>query len=425
MTDPDRPTDALDRLTAEIRDQRLDDAAVAAATGRVWARLEAEHRAHAPLRSCADVQRLLPAYAAGKLDEARALLVGDHTRNCVPCRRALLELKAGASTRVTQPDSRSVRRAPAWLKAAAAVLLLAGGSAVVYDTVADRLAEARLTAAVASADGSLQLVDDNATTVLADGATVGARQRLRTGKDTGAMLRLADGSTVEMAPRSELSLGASRSGTTIALARGNVIVHAADQGRDRLRGHRGLPGGGQGHHLRRQPRPQGLAGVGDRGRGRGPLRRHREPARTRRPGHHRPPPARGGGRRRDRLEPSTPTSTSPCCASSPGSTTTSPRPWTSRCPAPRPGSSTWRPPTPWSTSPSPTSPTASRRPARSSRAAWRTARACASGGRRDGRPWGRHRDRGQPRPSPAARRRHRRRGRGRRARRRRQGTARR
>lgn len=235
MTDPDRPTDALDRLTAEIRDQRLGDAAVAAATARVWARLEAEHCAHAPLRTCADVQRLLPAYAVGELDEARALLVGDHTRSCVPCRRALLELKAGASTRQTRTDVRPVRRAPAWLKAAAAVLLLAGGSAVLYDTVADRLADGRLEAVVASADGSLQLVDDNATTVLSDGATVSASQRLRTGKDTGAMLRLADGSTVEMAPRSELSLGASRRGTTIALARGNVIVHAADQGRDRLR----------------------------------------------------------------------------------------------------------------------------------------------------------------------------------------------
>ena len=235
MTDPDRPTDALDRLAAEIRGQRLDDAAVAAATERVWARLEAEHRAHEPLRSCADVQRLLPAYAAGGLDEARALLVGDHTRSCVPCRRALLELKAGASTRETRTDVRPVRRVPAWLKAAAAVLLLAGGSALVYDTVADRFAEGRLAAVVASADGSLQLVDDNATTVLPEGTTVGARQRLRTAKDSGAMLRLADGSTVEMAPRSELSLGASRGGTTIALTRGNVIVHAAEQGRDRLR----------------------------------------------------------------------------------------------------------------------------------------------------------------------------------------------
>ncbi|HSN53675.1 MAG TPA: FecR domain-containing protein [Candidatus Sulfomarinibacteraceae bacterium] len=235
MTDPDRPTDALDRLTAEIRGQRLDDHAVAAATGRVWARLEAEHRAHEPLRSCADVRRLLPAYAAGELDGARALLVGDHTRSCVPCRRALLELKAGGTSQASATDVQRIRRAPTWLKAAAAVLLLAGGSAVVYDAVADRLADGRLEAVVASADGSLQLIGEDETAVLAEGAPVGARQRLRTGKDTGAMLRLTDGSTVEMAPRSELSLRASRRGTTVALARGNVIVHAADQGRDRLR----------------------------------------------------------------------------------------------------------------------------------------------------------------------------------------------
>jgi hypothetical protein len=57
---------------------------------------------------------------------------------------------------------------------------------------------------------------------------------VRTTRHDGAFLRLDDGSVIEMAPRSELQLRGSRTGTTVALERGNIIVHAADQGRDRL-----------------------------------------------------------------------------------------------------------------------------------------------------------------------------------------------
>ena len=235
MTDSRHHTDSLDRLAAEIRDQRLDDDAVSAATERVWARLKAEHEVHEPLRSCADVQSLLPAYVAGELAEARALLVGDHTRSCVPCRRALLELKSGGSSPAVTPADVAPRRIPRWLQLAAAVLLLIGGGAVVFDTIADHAADRRLTASVTSANGALQLVAADDTVSLTDGDTIHARQRVRTSKDAGAMLRLADGSMVEMAPRSELALRGSRHGTTIELGRGDIIVHAADQGRNRLR----------------------------------------------------------------------------------------------------------------------------------------------------------------------------------------------
>ena len=60
----------------------------------------------------------IPAFVAGTLPEARALLVGDHTRECVACRRALMEARGG--TAPIAPRSRAdipgslVPHCPAW-----------------------------------------------------------------------------------------------------------------------------------------------------------------------------------------------------------------------------------------------------------------------------------------------------------------------
>ncbi|MGD8440568.1 MAG: FecR family protein, partial [Holophagae bacterium] len=167
--------------------------------------------------------------------EARALLVDDHTRGCVPCRRALLELRGGGRT-AQSSDATAVRRhrLPTWLAAAAAVVVLIGGSVLATRVIGNLLAERAFTARVASIDGPLYLVDDRDTVKLGAGDTIRARQRLRTARSAGAFLTLDDGSVIEMAPRSELELHASRRGATIELDRGNIIVHAADQGRHRL-----------------------------------------------------------------------------------------------------------------------------------------------------------------------------------------------
>ena len=235
MNDSTPNRDALDRITDEIRDQRLGDDAAAAATDRVWKRLRSELAEDHALRSCDDVRALLPAYVAGELSEARALLVGDHTRECVPCRRALLELRSGERPAdAADPAARRRQRLPNWLAIAAAVVVLIGGGVLATRIVGNLLAERSFEARVASIDGPLYLVDDRATVPLGAGDTIRARQRLRTARTSGAFLTLDDGSVIEMAPRSELELHASRRGATIELDRGNIIVHAADQGRHRL-----------------------------------------------------------------------------------------------------------------------------------------------------------------------------------------------
>ena len=235
MTDSTRNTDFLDRVAGEIHASKLDDEAVTAATDRVWNAIHAEFSVDTPLRSCADVQELLPAFVADELSEGKALLVGDHTRECVPCRRVLMELRSGGGrVSVSTSPVSTTRSFPTWLKVAAALLVMVGAGSMAMITGGNFLAEKNLEAQVASIDGSLQLVTDQQTTDLAEGDTIRAKQRVRTAKDTGAFLRLADGSMVEMAPRSELALRGSRRGTTIELGRGNIIVHAAKQGRGRL-----------------------------------------------------------------------------------------------------------------------------------------------------------------------------------------------
>jgi hypothetical protein len=234
MTDRRHDKDSIDSAAEEIRAQKIDDATAQRITDEVRERLGIGHGAHRPLSSCADFQTEIPAYVAGTLPEARGLLVGDHTRECVPCRRVLMEAR-GVTTPVSPQLSgrtfpRSVRVV---LQVAAAVILLLGGVATVRlfgDVSADR----NLRASVETVDGSLHLVDRSSSRELEPETEVRSSQVLRTAKNSGAVLRMADGSLIEMDERSEIELRASRRGTTIDLARGNIIVHAADQGSGQL-----------------------------------------------------------------------------------------------------------------------------------------------------------------------------------------------
>src|SRR5580704_19603667 len=133
MTPQDPNLDPLlEQAIAEIRDEPIDPAVMEAAAHRVAARLEQ----HAPLRGCADFQALIPEYRAGTLSAARALLLKDHTHECVACRKAL----EAASGKVTAMPVRHARRAwsdmPGFRWAIAAVLLLAAGLA--FWAVGDR-----------------------------------------------------------------------------------------------------------------------------------------------------------------------------------------------------------------------------------------------------------------------------------------------
>src|SRR6188474_3500802 len=100
----------LDKVTAEIRNEKVDPRAVSAASDRVWARVSAAAGAtefQLPtvdrIEGCADFQSLIPAYLAGKLSEARSLLLVDHTHECIPCRKAMKEARSRRTTFAKAP----------------------------------------------------------------------------------------------------------------------------------------------------------------------------------------------------------------------------------------------------------------------------------------------------------------------------------
>jgi hypothetical protein len=78
-------------------------------------------------------------------------------------------------------------------------------------------------------DGTLFLVAGNEVKPVAAGQKIARNDVVRTGKDSGAVIQLADGSRVEMRERSELSLDRASDGVSIRLERGSVIVSAAKQ----------------------------------------------------------------------------------------------------------------------------------------------------------------------------------------------------
>lgn len=214
----DRLENRLEEALREIRSEAVDPAAADAATGRVWEKL----RHAAPIRGCADFQALIPAYRAGSLPEARALLFQDHMHECVACRKAF---QAASAKTVEMP-----RRASGWMRrpalrwAMAAALSI--GVGMTAWTVWNRTGGSGAIV-VEAADGRLLRVSGQGSEVLTAGVEVPAGVEIRTAKDSSAMLRLADGSRVEMRERSAVRVAGTRRDMTIRLAGGSVIVQAA------------------------------------------------------------------------------------------------------------------------------------------------------------------------------------------------------
>lgn len=225
----------LDQVTAEIRNQKADEATLSAAAERVWARVSAaagETEFQTPavdrIEGCADFQSLIPAYLAGKLSEARSLLLVDHTHECIPCRKAMNDARRPAIRTATAKTSRYTMQ-PAVMRWAIAAALVIGIGLLAVPFVQRFWPYGNFEATVQAAEGQVFQIADTQTASVAAGAKLERGEKVRTAKDSRAVVQLGDGTLIEMRDRSELYLTKNGAGTTIHLSRGSIVVEAAKQ----------------------------------------------------------------------------------------------------------------------------------------------------------------------------------------------------
>ena len=207
----------FEHLLSTIRNEKLDEKVVAQARDRVWkSMLDAnpaatQARPHT-LRCCEDFQSLIPAYVAKQLAPARVMLFEDHVHACVACRHALERARDGERRQVWKIDTRrSGSRVWAWTMGAvavAAVVIVA--LAFTYDVLPGQNA---VRAEVQTVDGSLYSVDGDNVRLIPTGYKIRSRDEIRTAKGSTAVVRLDDGSLVEIGPRADLSVSRQWGGT--------------------------------------------------------------------------------------------------------------------------------------------------------------------------------------------------------------------
>lgn len=256
----------IETAAKAVRDEAIEDSLVNESAARVWARIieQADSKVlyldgninmeksnnTEQIHGCDDFQSLVPAYLDGKLSRARTLLLEDHSNECIPCRQAIKAQRnlAAAKTAVFVSPRAAERKTAAASRsfmgrinrshvvrasiAAAVVLCLGIGGLFLYERVDP--SGTSLAATVENASGEVFVVSDFQTRALAAGEQVKKGEFVRTAKDSNAMLRLADGSTVEMRERSEFSVSQNMRGVTLKLDRGDVIVEAAKQDKGKL-----------------------------------------------------------------------------------------------------------------------------------------------------------------------------------------------
>ncbi|MEM7480492.1 MAG: FecR domain-containing protein [Acidobacteriota bacterium] len=227
----------LDGAVRAARQQSIDPQTLRQAADRVWARLAEEARKPTAVSAaetdgsivgCSGYQSLIPEYLAGDLSPERSMLLEDHSRECVPCRRALTAARS-RSTEEAIPAAATLAKSPSrtsrWLAVAAVAVVAVGLFA--FMAASGWLGAAPVT--VAALDGNLQRLDDGAGGTLAAGAHFKPGEAVRTGRDSTALLRLDDGSTLELGERTQVTVRNGWRGTTVHLGRGSLIVEAADQ----------------------------------------------------------------------------------------------------------------------------------------------------------------------------------------------------
>jgi FecR protein/Putative zinc-finger len=227
----------FDRLLSEIRNEHVDEQVISRASERVWCSITSTPTADLSmhtLRRCEDFQALIPGYLDKNLPEARRLLFEDHVHQCVACRHRVEQARSGELQPVWQIAKTTPRGFPVWRWAmgASSVLVVAVASLALVNGLFPGQHAVR--GAVQNVDGSLYAVSDEQVRVIPAGHQILNGDEIRTAKGSNAVVRLLDGSLVEMDERSDLSVSRGWKGTTIRLDGGHIIVQAAKQRTGRL-----------------------------------------------------------------------------------------------------------------------------------------------------------------------------------------------
>lgn len=219
------PADAAAAAAGRVRGAivaAMTDAGTAAEPGDSGA-------ASQTLTSCADYQARMPALVAGTLPEAQRLLVEDHSRECIPCRKHLQAVRAGRSVSDWSGPAAPARVGRYYAAAAAVVAVAAAGvwtSQRVLQPPQDGIVQ------VQSVDGRMFVAGSGAGSELvplAPGDAIDGGARIRTGAGSRGVFELADGSRIEAAGLTTFRVDARRRGDRIRVDRGSVIVQAAEQ----------------------------------------------------------------------------------------------------------------------------------------------------------------------------------------------------
>ena len=231
----------FDRLLSDIRNEQVDDQVVALAGERVFKSIagaapSAGLSAHT-LRSCEDFQALIPGYLEKRIAPARAMLFDDHVHACVACWRALESAREGGPQtvlRLAPRRSSSIPSSMAWRWAMSAAAVFAAAIALVAFGNGILPGQHSVRASVQTVDGALYTGSAAEMRLIPAGYEIRNGDEVRTAKGSTAVVRLLDGSLVEMGERSDLSVTREWKGTTIHLDGGQVIVQAAKQRTGRL-----------------------------------------------------------------------------------------------------------------------------------------------------------------------------------------------
>lgn len=215
----------FDQLLNEMREESASAEEVAAAKARVRERLSAS----ASSSLCEDFQADLASYLGKGLAESRRLLLEDHLGRCTDCRRALREAQGHRPLPIA-PAATSQR--PTWMRWAMAAGILIAGLYIGRDPIDRAMAAPGPRATVVSIAGDVYRLPEGK---LQPGAELFEEDVMRTGAGAHAVLKLADGSRLEVNQRTKLSVHAAWSGQTVRLDYGDVLMEAAKQRRGRLR----------------------------------------------------------------------------------------------------------------------------------------------------------------------------------------------